>query len=300
MLARFAPCPLPSVALPNPTTTGTNGALLPSRGAGERRPAARAVETEQRRERRDVDDALLVRRLQRGLLCCRGLLCRWGQLPKKRAVNNAGVEFAAAFASQPPEELRATIEINLCAPLLLTRRVLPGMLERARGHVVFVASLAGKAPTPYEAVYAASKAGLIGLTRSLRVEYRAALVGLSVVCPGFVAGDGMYQRMVEHGVTSNRILGDTTTDKIAAAVLDAIRHDRSQVIESGAPIKPLLALGELAPRTFERIVVAAGAAKIFRASAAACGLTQAPHCGSTQKQTTSPPDSSAPWSVRVP
>jgi short-subunit dehydrogenase len=186
-------------------------------------------------------------------------------------VNNAGVEFAGAFASQPPEELRATIEINLSAPLLLTRRVLPGMLERGRGHVVFVASLAGKAPTPYEAVYAASKAGLIGLTRSLRVEYRAAPVGFSVVCPGFVAGDGMYQRMVEQGVTSNRILGETTTDKVAAAVLDAIRHDRSQVIESGAPIKPLLAMGELAPRALERIVVAAGVGKIFRAAAAARG-----------------------------
>jgi short-subunit dehydrogenase len=107
-------------------------------------------------------------------------------------VNNAGVEFAAAFASQPREELRATIEVNLAAPLLLTRRVLPGMLERGRGHVVFMASLAGKAPTPYEAAYAATKAGLIGLTQSLRVEYRDAPVGFSVVCPGFVAGEGMY------------------------------------------------------------------------------------------------------------
>lgn len=186
-------------------------------------------------------------------------------------INNAGVELAAAFASQSAEELRTTIEINLCAPLLLTRRVLPGMLERGRGHVVFVASLADKAPTPYEAAYAASKAGLIGLSRSLRVEYRAAPVGFSVVCPGSVAGDGMYQRMVEHGVTSNRILGETTTDKVAAAVLDAIRQDRSQVIESAAPIKPLLALGELAPRAFEQIVVASGAAKMFRASAAARG-----------------------------
>ena len=186
-------------------------------------------------------------------------------------VNNAGVEFAAAFASQPTEELRTTVEINLWAPLLLTRRVLPGMLERGRGHVVFVASLAGKAPTPYEAVYSASKAALIGLTRSLRVEYREAPVGFSVVCPGFVAGDGMYQRMVEQGIRSNRILGETTTDKVATAVLDALRRNRSQVIESGAPIKPLLALGELAPRAFERIVAAAGAAKIFRASAAARG-----------------------------
>jgi hypothetical protein len=52
-------------------------------------------------------------------------------------------------------------------------------------------------------------------------------------------------------------------------VLDAIRRDRPQVVESGAPIKPLLALGELAPRAIERIVAAAGVAKIFRAAAAA-------------------------------
>jgi short-subunit dehydrogenase len=186
-------------------------------------------------------------------------------------VNNAGVEFASAFAGQPSEELRATLEINLMAPVVLTRRVLPGMLERGRGHVVFIASVAGKAPTPYEAVYAASKAGLIGLASSLRVEYRKAPVGFSVVCPGFVAGDGMYQRLVEQGVSSNRILGETTTAKIAAAVLDAIQRDRSQVVESGAPIKPLLALGELTPRTLERVIAAAGVAKIFRSAAAKRG-----------------------------
>jgi short-subunit dehydrogenase len=186
-------------------------------------------------------------------------------------VNNAGVEFAAAFAAQPPDELRATIEINLLAPLLLTRSVLPGMLARGRGHVVFISSVAGKVPTPYETAYAASKAGIVGLARSLRVEYRRAPVGFSVVCPGFVAGDGMYQRMVEQGISSNRLLGETTTAKIAASVLDSIRRDRSQVIESGAPIRPLLALGELAPRTGERIVAAAGVEKIFRAAAAARG-----------------------------
>ena len=80
----------------------------------------------------------------------------------------------------------------------------------------------------------------------------------------------MYQRMVEQGVRSNRILGETAMDKITAGVLDAIRRDPPQVVESGGPIKPLLALGELAPRTVERIV-AAGAARIFRASAAARG-----------------------------
>jgi short-subunit dehydrogenase len=85
-------------------------------------------------------------------------------------VNNAGVEFAAAFASQPPEELRATIKVNLATPLLLTRRVLRAC-SSGTASTSCSWPRAGKAPTPYEAAYAASKAGLIDLTQSLRVEY---------------------------------------------------------------------------------------------------------------------------------
>src|ERR671933_2968955 len=114
------------------------------------------------------------------------------------------------------------VDLNLTAPILLTHRVLPGMLERGRGHVVFISSVAGKIGPPYVEPYAATKKGLIGLTQSLRSEYHNAPVGFSVVCPGFVAGDGMYQRMKENeGVKSNRLLGETTLDKVGKAVLEA-------------------------------------------------------------------------------
>ena len=145
------------------------------------------------------------------------------------------------------------------------------MLERGRGHVVFISSLAGKIGPAYNEPYAATKAGLIGLTQSLRAEYSKAPVGFSVVCPGFTAGDGMYQRMVEEGVSSNRVLGETTLDEVADRVVEAIRKDSPEIIVSGSPIRPMLALGQMAPRLAERMVERFGGTEIFRRTAAARG-----------------------------
>jgi short-subunit dehydrogenase len=186
-------------------------------------------------------------------------------------INNAGVESTAAFTSSTREELTSMVDLNLTVPLLLTHRVVPGMLERGRGHVVFISSLAGKLGPAYSEPYAATKAGLIGLNQSLRAEYLDAPIGFSVVCPGFVAGDGMYQRMVEQGVRSNRLMGWTKVEKVADRTVDAIRRDRPEVIESGAPIRPILALAQLAPRTVERTVPRFGVTKLFRDAAAARG-----------------------------
>jgi short-subunit dehydrogenase len=186
-------------------------------------------------------------------------------------VNNAGVEAIGAFTTYTREELTSMVDINLTAPLLLTHRLTPGMLERGRGHVVFIASVAGKVGPAFNEPYAATKAGLVGLTQSLRAEYLHAPVGFSVVCPGFVAGDGMYARMAEQGHRSNRVMGETTPEKIAAAVMRAIRDDRAEILESGAPIRPLLALAQLAPGLVERLAPRFGVTELFRGVAAARG-----------------------------
>ena len=183
-------------------------------------------------------------------------------------VNNAGVELTAAFTQATRDELTSMVNLNLTVPMLLTHRVVPGMLQRGRGHVVFISSMAGKLGPAYSQPYAATKAGLIGLNQSLRAEYLTAPVGFSVVCPGFVAGDGMYQRMAEQGIRSNRIMGQTTTDRVAEQVVDAIRRDRPEVIESGGPVRPVLALAEIAPRLVERLMSRAGANEWFRRVAA--------------------------------
>lgn len=140
-------------------------------------------------------------------------------------MTNAGVEIAASFTQLTRQELTSMVNLNLTAPLLLTHRVLPGKLERHRGHVVFVSSEAGKFGPAYQAPYAVTKAALIGLNQSLRADYAAAPIGFSVLCPGFIAGDGMYQRMVGEGARSNRLLGETTVEKAATKVLEAIQGD---------------------------------------------------------------------------
>jgi short-subunit dehydrogenase len=186
-------------------------------------------------------------------------------------VNNAGVEASGAFTACTREELTSMVDLNLTAPMLLTHRVLAGMLARRRGHVVFISSLAGKIGPAYNEPYAATKAGLVGLTQSLRAEYLHEPVGFSVICPGFIAGDGMYQRMVEEGVKSNRLMGETTVEKVTEATVRAIQRDLPEVIETGAPVRPMLALAQVAPGLVERIAPRFGATEIFRRTAVSRG-----------------------------
>lgn len=188
-------------------------------------------------------------------------------------VNNAGVESIGAFTSYTREELTSMVDVNLTAPLLLTHRLVPGMLERGRGHVVFIASIAGKVGPAFNEPYAATKAGLIGLNQSLRAEYLNEPIGFSVICPGFIAGDGMYARMVQGGQRSNRMMGETTTEKVTDAVVRAIHDDRAEILESGVPIRPMLALAQLAPGLVERVAPKFGVTDLFRRVAASRGRT---------------------------
>jgi short-subunit dehydrogenase len=191
--------------------------------------------------------------------------------PLDLLVNNAGVESAGAFTACTRAELTGMVDLNLTAPMLLAHRVLPGMLARRRGHVVFISSLGGKVGPAYDEPYAATKAGLIGLNQSLRAEYRREPVGFSVVCPGFIAGEGMYQRMLDHGFRSSRLVGETSIEKVTDAVVRAIRRDLPEVIESGAPIRPALAIAQLAPRLAERVAPLYGVNELFRRTALARG-----------------------------
>jgi NAD(P)-dependent dehydrogenase (short-subunit alcohol dehydrogenase family) len=182
-------------------------------------------------------------------------------------VNNAGVELSAAFPKYTREELTSMVDVNLTAPMLLTHRVLPGMLERGRGHVVFISSVAGLMYPAYVEPYAATKAGLVGLARSLRAEYGDSPVGFTAVCPGFVKGDGMYHRMKEQGFKSNFLMGETTIEKVARRVVRAIKRDMPLVVEAGTPVRPAMAIGNVSPRMLDRIINLSRSKQLFGAVA---------------------------------
>lgn len=167
-------------------------------------------------------------------------------------VNNAGVTAPYPFHRRDPEDIRAAVDLNLLAPLLLTRHLLPGMVDRNRGHVVNISSLAGKAGPPYEEVYGATKAGVIGFTESLRREYHGTGVGASVICPGYVVGTGMYVDAVEEtGARAPKRVGRATPEAVAEAVLRAIRDDEPELIVNSTPVRPLTVLSEASPRLGE-------------------------------------------------
>jgi short-subunit dehydrogenase len=191
--------------------------------------------------------------------------------PTDIVVHNAAVEVCAGFEQTTAAELEEVIAVNLTAPLELTRRVLPGMLARGRGHVVFVSSLSGYAGTAYEAGYAATKGALNALCRSLRAEYVDRPVGFSLVVPGSVAGEGMFARGQADGIRVPRVLRLTTPDAVGRSVVKAIETDAAELVVYPGPIRPTLALGLLAPRVSERINERLGLGRLFQPAAQARG-----------------------------
>ncbi len=185
-------------------------------------------------------------------------------------VNNAGIESIRSFADYPPDVLRAIVDTNLTAPLMLTRKVLPGMLERDRGHIVQMASLAGKGGFAYDGPYAASKAALIMFTHSLRAELIDSRVGCSAVCPGFVSDEGMYADMVTNtGVKASRLLGESKPEKVAEAVVKAIKRGSSELFVNPSPMRPVVVLSQLFPDMAARTLQLLGVTALGKRAASA-------------------------------
>lgn len=96
----------------------------------------------------------------------------------------AGVGLFQAAHLLPDVASRDMMETNVLAPIALTKRVLPAMMERRSGHLIYVGSQAGKVATPKASVYAASKHALLGYTNALRMEVAEFNIQVSVVNPG--------------------------------------------------------------------------------------------------------------------
>jgi short-subunit dehydrogenase len=178
-------------------------------------------------------------------------------------VNNAGIEMFSRYHTLSLDEIERHIKVNLTSPMLLTSLVLPGMLNRSRGHIINISSLSAKAAPPCAEPYAATKAGLIAFTESLRAEYRNTGVSASVICPGFVTA-GIYQRIVdETGLYAPRILGTSSPELVAHAVVKAVKEDLPEIIINPGPTRLLTTLAELSPLFAEWAMRRIGAVEWF-------------------------------------
>ena len=178
-------------------------------------------------------------------------------------ISNAGIERVARFDQALESDITDTLTINLDAPMLLARAIVPGMLARSRGHVVNIASGAGKVGVAYGTSYCASKHGLVGFTNALRAEYRGRPVGFSVVCPGFVTDAGMYDRWDKNGIHAPKIAGTSKPEKVADVTVRCIKRNKGEVTVNTPPIRPLVVLANIAPSIVPWMLHALGYSKVF-------------------------------------
>jgi 2-hydroxycyclohexanecarboxyl-CoA dehydrogenase len=168
-------------------------------------------------------------------------------------VNNAGVAESAPFVKTDADFWDRHFAVNVRGPYLLTRAVLPGMLQRRWGRIINIASLAGLFGSPYVTAYTASKHALVGFTRALATEVSGKGVTVNALCPGFTATDIVWngarnivaktgksfddavKALAEMNPGRRLIEPDEVADAAARLVADDITNGETLVLDGTAP-----------------------------------------------------------------
>jgi short-subunit dehydrogenase len=174
-------------------------------------------------------------------------------------VANAALPASGLLTDLSEEQIDRMLEVNLRAPVALARALVPGMVERRRGHLVFISSLAGKAASPASSIYSATKFGLRGFALGAREDLREHGVGVSVVLPGFIRGAGMF---ADAGVELPRGVGTRTPEEVASAVLRAVDRDRAEIEVAPAAVRLGASFASLAPELASALTRRMGSDKI--------------------------------------
>jgi short-subunit dehydrogenase len=150
-------------------------------------------------------------------------LARFGRLDI--VVNNAGISKHKQFFDVTAADVEYTLRVNLIAPARLIVAALPAMLRQGEGWIVNVSSVAGKLPPPREAVYAASKFGLTGLTEGLWLDLQGTNVHAAVIHVGPIDTE-IWDKTDEPTAYHGRKLPPS---RVSRAILDAIERRRHEV-----------------------------------------------------------------------
>lgn len=137
-------------------------------------------------------------------------------------VNNAGIMPAGPFLEEPLATIDTQIDVNFRGPIIGMRLVLPRMIERRSGHIVNVASMAGKVAVPGLAVYSGTKHAVVGLSAATREELDDTGVSISTVMPNAVQTD------LTSGLPTERTLM-LKPEKVAKAIVDSLENRREEI-----------------------------------------------------------------------
>ncbi|MCG3088997.1 SDR family NAD(P)-dependent oxidoreductase [Sporosarcina cyprini] len=143
-------------------------------------------------------------------------------------IHSAGVGTFALAHELTDSQIEAMLDVNVLAPMKLTKRLLPGMLERKDGHIIFIGSQAGKVATPKASVYAASKHALIGYVNALRMEVAPHGIQVSAIHPGPIDtpfldhadATGTYR----HSVGAHLLTTETVAEAVVKVMTKPVRE----------------------------------------------------------------------------
>jgi NAD(P)-dependent dehydrogenase (short-subunit alcohol dehydrogenase family) len=156
-------------------------------------------------------------------------------------VNNAGIMPVTPLLEEAPESINRQLEINLHAVIHGTQEAMRRMQPRNSGHIVQLASLAGRTGLPQLATYCATKHGVVGLSEAVRMELRGTGVEVSVVMPGIVRTE------LTTGLADARGVKTVGPEDVAGAIVAALKNPRFDVFVPRSA-GPLVALGAAIPR----------------------------------------------------
>lgn len=179
-------------------------------------------------------------------------------------VANAALPASGGLQSFTAEQIDRALDVNLRAPVQLTRALLPGMVERGHGHLVFVSSLAGKAASVGSSIYSATKFGLRGFAAGLREDLHGSGVGVTVVFPSFIREAGMY---ADTRVELPPWVGTRTPDDVARAIVRGIETGRAEIDVAPLSLRLGAIASALAPTTAARLQRRLGSEAIAEAIA---------------------------------
>lgn len=173
-------------------------------------------------------------------------------------VNNAGICMGCEVQDMELDEWEEMLAINLRAPIHLTHHLLPHMLERGTGHIVNIASLAGKVGMPAMAPYSTTKFGLVGYSESIRGDLFDQGIVVTAVCPGVVRTpiiDKMPLRGFSENIREDIPWGTVIpVEKAAKAIVNGVRKNKALVVPATVPTLIAYRLHRLFPNLFAFIL----------------------------------------------
>jgi NAD(P)-dependent dehydrogenase (short-subunit alcohol dehydrogenase family) len=172
-------------------------------------------------------------------------------------VNNAGIMPIGPLLDESADLARRALDVNVSGALIGMKTVLPGMVRRRTGHVVNVASVAGKSPVPGGLTYAATKAAVVSMTESARVEFGQAGVDFTCVMPSFTNTDLIA------GTTGTKLVRTVEPGEVGEAIARAVEKPRADVYVPRS-LGPIVRTQPLMGRTLrDRVNHLLGADRVF-------------------------------------